>query len=143
MLKFFRSPGRYGQNIAFVRGTLTGTIANSSTTTFSTGGVHRKSVLERLSISTRTVPASASGTILAVVYKYDASAASAVALTGNVDLEALTADVTSKITLLSTLTDSQRIFDEGDTIRVVITTTNTVGTQAADLILTAEVSVIA
>lgn len=141
MLKFLRGPGRYGQSIAFVRGALTGNIANSTTTTYNTGGIHRKSEIERLAISARTVVASA-GAVTCIVYKYDATANSAVALSAAFDLKSLTADETSQIPLLTTLTDSQLLLREGDTFRVVVTAASTISTQPADLILSVEVAVL-
>lgn len=142
MFTFGRKPGRYGKALAFVRGVLTGNIGNSTTTTYNIGGVHRKAFLERLSFSARTVPASSGGAVTCIVYKYDASAASAVALTAAFDLEGLTASVTSQVPLLASLTDAQLILDEGDTLRVVVTTDNTMTTQPTDLILSAEVSIL-
>ncbi len=48
-------------------------------------------LINRALVSAGTVPASASGTILATLEKYDAAANAAVTLTANIDLEALTA----------------------------------------------------
>jgi hypothetical protein len=79
------------------------------------------------------VPAATSGTILGVLQKYDAAANTAVALTGNVDLEALVAHEGTAATILSSLTDAQRTMQVGDTLRFVVTTNNTVTTAAVDL----------
>jgi len=93
-------------------------------------------------VAAGTVPGSADGTILGVLQKYDASANTAVALTGNVDLEALTAHEGTAVTLLSSLTDAQRTLDTGDTLRFVVTTNNTVGTAQVDLMVHVEVFVL-
>jgi hypothetical protein len=87
------------------------------------------------------VPVSSGGTILGVIQKYDASANAAVTLTGNVDLEALTAKEGTAVALLSTLTDAQRTLDTGDTLQFVVTTTSTVGTAAVDLMVNIELFV--
>jgi len=92
-------------------------------------------------VSAGTVPASTSGTILGVLQKYDASADAAVALTDNIDLEALTAHEGTAVTLLPTLTDAQKTLDTGDTVRFVVTTTNTVTTAAVDLMVNVELLV--
>jgi hypothetical protein len=92
-------------------------------------------------VSAGTVPASTSGTILGVIQKYDASADAAVALTGNVDLEALVAHEGTAVSLLSTLTEAERTLDTGDTLRFVVTTNNTVTTAAVDLMVNVELFV--
>jgi hypothetical protein len=76
-----------------------------------------------------------------VLQKYDASANAAVALTGNVDLEALVADEGTAVALLTTLTDAQKTLDIGDTVRFVVTTNNTVTTAAVDLYVNVELLV--
>jgi hypothetical protein len=98
-------------------------------------------IINRAVVSAGTVPASTSGTILGVLQKYDASANAAVALTGNVDLEALVADEGTAVALLTTLTDAQKTLDIGDTVRFVVTTNNTVTTAAVDLYVNVELLV--
>ena len=86
--------------------------------------------------------ASSGGTILGVIQKYDASADAAVALSGNVDLEALTAHEGTAVTFLSTLTEAQKTMDAGDTIRFAVTASSTVGTAAVDLTVNVELLVL-
>lgn len=126
-------PGRLGAFPNLLTAQCTTVIANSGTTTYNFGGHPARCYLHRAVVSAGTVPVSASGTILGVLYKYDASANAAVALTGNIDLEALTASEGLAVAFLGTLTDAQRTLDTGDTVRFVVTTTNTVGTAAVDL----------
>jgi len=126
-------PGRLGAFPNLLAGVCTTTIANSGTTNYNFGGHPARCYLNRAMVSAGTVPVSASGTILGVLYKYDASANAAVALTGNIDVEALTANEGTAVAFLSTLTDAQRTLEPGDTVRFVVTTTNTVGTAAVDL----------
>ena len=116
-------------------------IGNSTTTTYSFGGHPATCIINRAMVSAGTVPASTSGTILGVLQKYDATANSAVALTDNVDLEALTAHEGTAVALLTTLTDAQKILRPGDTVRFVVTTNNTVTTAAVDLQVNVELLV--
>jgi len=116
-------------------------IGNSTTTTYSFGSHPAKCYINRAVVSAGTVPASTSGTILGVIQKYDASANSAVTLTADVDLEALTAKEGTAVALLSTLTDAERTLDTGDTLQFVVTTNNTVTTAAVDLMVNVELFV--
>jgi len=45
------------------------------------------------------------------------------------------------VTLLTTLTDAQKLLDTGDTVRFVVTTNNTVTTAAVDLVVNVELLV--
>jgi hypothetical protein len=93
-------------------------------------------------VAAGTVPASTGGTILGVIQKYDASADAAVALTDNVDLEALTAHEGTAVALLSSLTDAQKTLDTGDTLRFAVTTSSSVTTAAVDLTVNVELLVL-
>lgn len=142
MLKYFRpNAGRLGIAPSFFPALLSGTIANTTTTTFNAGGPHRRAFVERLSVACKTLVASASA-VTCIVYKYDASADTAVALTAAFDLKGLTADKSGQIALLTTLTDADKTFDEGDTVRVVVTAAGTISTQPADLRLVTEFAVL-
>ncbi len=141
-LNFFKpKPGRFGVSSALLVGRCQTTIADSGTTTFSFGSHPAKCEIARAVVSAGTVPVSSGGTILGVLQKYDASANAAVTLSGNVNLEALTAHEGTAIPLLTTLTDAQKFLDTGDTIRFVVTTTDTVGTAAVDLYVNTELLV--
>lgn len=139
---FSPKPGRFGVVPNLLAGRCAATIGNNTTTTYNFGGHPAKSYINRAVVSAGTVPVSASGTILGVLQKYDASADAAVALTGNVDLEALTAHEGTAVTLLSSLTDAQRTLESGDTLRFVVTTNNTVGTANVDLTVNIELLVL-
>lgn len=138
---FAPTPGRLGVLPNLLVGRCDAAIGNSTTTTYSFGSHPAKCYVNRAVVSAGTVPASTSGTILGVIQKYDASANTAVTLTGNVDLEALTAKEGTAVALLSTLTDAQRTLDTGDTLQFVVTTTNTVTTAAVDLMVNVELLV--
>ena len=130
---FKPKPGRVGFHPMLKHGDCQAAIGNSTATTYNFGGTPSRTFISKAVVSAGTVPASTSGTILGVVQKYDASADAAVALSGNVDLEALTAHEAADIPLLTSLTDAQRTMDTGDTLRFVVTTNNTVTTAAVDL----------
>lgn len=133
--------GRFGIMPNLLAGRCDAAIGNSTTTTYSFGGHPAKCLINRAVVSAGTVPASTSGTILAVLQKYDASANTAVTLTDNVDLEALTAKEGTAVTLLTTLTDAEKLLDTGDTLQFVVTTNNTVTTAAVDLMVNIELLV--
>ncbi len=138
---FAPTPGRLGVLPNLLVGRCDAAIGNNTTTTYSFGSHPAKCYINRAVVSAGTVPASTSGTILGVIQKYDASADAAVALTGNVDLEALVAHEGTAVSLLSTLTDAERTLDTGDTLRFVVTTNNTVTTAAVDLMVNVELFV--
>jgi hypothetical protein len=139
----FFSPlaGRFGIMPNLLAGRCDAAIGNNTTTTYSFGGHPATCIINRAMVSAGTVPAATSGTILGVLQKYDATANSAVALTDNVDLEALTAHEGTAVALLTTLTDAQKILRPGDTVRFVVTTNNTVTTAAVDLQVNVELLV--
>ena len=134
-------PGRFGVLPNLLVGRCVAAIGNSTTTTYNFGAHPASCLINRAVVSAGTVPASTSGTILGVLQKYDASADAAVVLSGDVDLEALTAHEGTAIPLLTTLTDAQKTLDTGDTVRFVVTTTNTVSTAAVDLTVNVELLV--
>lgn len=134
-------PGRFGVLPNLLVGRCDAAIGNSTTTTYNFGSHPAICTINRAVVSAGTVPASTSGTILGVLQKYDASANAAVALSDNVDLEALTAHEGTAIPLLTSLTDAQKTLDTGDTVRFVVTTNNTVTTAAVDLMVNVELLV--
>lgn len=138
---FLPLPGRFGVLPNLLVGRCDAAIGNNTTTTYSFGGHPAVCVVNRAVVSAGTVPAATSGTILGVLEKYDASANAAVVLSGNVNLEALTAHEGTAIPLLTTLTDAEKALDLGDTVRFVVTTNNTVTTAAVDLVVNVELLV--
>jgi hypothetical protein len=138
---FTPKPGRYGVLPNLLSGRCDAVIGNSTATTYTFGGHPARCVINRAVVSAGVVPVSTSGTILGVLQKYDASADAAVALTGNIDLEALVAFKGTAVNLIPTLTDAQRTLDTGDVLRFVVTTNNTVTTPATDLTVNVELLV--
>lgn len=141
MFNFFTpKPGRFGVIPNVLPGHC-GTIGNNTTTYFSFGGHPAQCYINRAVVSAATVPAATSGTILATLEKYDASANAAVALSAEFDLETLTANEGTAVPLLSTLSIAQRTLDTGDTVRLKVVTNNTVTTAAVDLYCNTELLV--
>ena len=139
---FAPKPGRLGVLPTLLVGNCDATIAGTGTTSYNFGGHPARCYINRAVVSALIVPVSASGTVLGVLQKYDASANAAVALTGNIDLETLTANEGTAVSLLSTLTDAERTLDGGDTLRLVVTTTAAVGTAEEDLTVNFELLVL-
>jgi hypothetical protein len=118
------------------------TITANTTTRYAWGAqpANSRAFINALSAAAYTVPADSDGTVLATVYKYDASADSAVTLTSALDLEALTAKEGSAFTITSTLTDEQRTLDAGDFLYVeIVNNSAAINTAAVGLRFTAEV----
>lgn len=138
---FAPTAGRFGIMPNLLAGRCDAAIGDNTTTTYSFGSHPAKCIVNRATVSAGTVPASTSGTITAVLQKYDASANAAVTLTSAVDLEALTAKEGTALTFLTTLTDAEKLLDTGDTVQFVVTTNNTVTTAAVDLMVNVELLV--
>lgn len=138
---FAPTAGRFGIMPNLLAGRCDAAIGDNTTTTYSFGSHPAKCIINRATVSAGTVPASTSGTITAVLQKYDASANAAVTLTSAVDLEALTAKEGTALTFLTTLTDAEKLLDTGDTVQFVVTTDNTVTTAAVDLMVNVELLV--
>lgn len=140
-----RSPGRFGTQVTLLaRHAGSSPLTANTTVNIRMGGAHRRAWLEQVAVSASTLAADADGTVLATVYKYDASANAAVALSSALSLEsdAQVANETAKFTLLSTLTPAQRTLDEGDTLYVAVTNNSAaIDTQPADLCFVAELLV--
>jgi len=139
---FAPKPGRLGVLPNVLVGRCDAAIGNSGDTTYSFGSHPARCYINRAVVSAGTVPASAGGAITAVLKKYDASANAAVTLTGSIDLEALTANEGTAVSLLATLTDAERTLDEGDTLQFVVTAASTVDTAAVDLYVNTELFVL-
>jgi hypothetical protein len=138
---FSPKPGRLGVLPNVLVGRCARVIADSATTTYNFGGHPAKCYINRAIVSAGTVPASTGGTILATLQKYDAVANSAVTLTANIDLEALTANEGTAVSLLSTLTEAQQTLLPGDTVRLAVVTTSSVTTAEVDLVVNVELLV--
>ena len=138
---FAPTAGRFGVMPNLLVGRCAAAIGNNTTTTYNFGGHPATCLINRAMVSAGTVPASTSGTILAVLEKYDSTANAAVTLSANIDLEALTAHEGTAVSLLTTLTDAQKTLRPGDTVRLTVTTNNTVTTAAVDLVANVELLV--
>jgi hypothetical protein len=143
MLNFRKEqPGRFGTHPVYVDGAVAAITVNATTTqTLTTPNV--KALISALSVQTFVVPADDDGTILAKVFKWDKSAGAAVALTGNVDLETLTAKSNTSVPLLATLTPADLTIDPGDTLYVTVTNNSAaIGTQPTGLRFQAEIFIL-
>jgi len=109
-----RNPRRSG-TIPILAEVVQGTITANTTTTHTGPCFPTRSFLSKLMVSCSTVAADSDGTVLLTVYKYDASANAEVAMSGSVDLETLTANEGTAVTI--TASEADRIFDEGDQFR--------------------------
>lgn len=110
-----RNPNRAG-TIPLLAEILAGTITANTTTTHRGPAIPSLSYLAKAIVSCSTVGADSDGTLLLTLKKYDASANAAVTLSAAFDLESLTANEGTLMTILSTLTDDQRRIDVGDTL---------------------------
>lgn len=138
MLNFFQPrPGRFGTQNVIVQQTLaTGTLA-AGTLTFHLGGLPGKAIVSRVIASALTYPTAATSCVLTLV-KRDSSAAGNVTLTTNLDVNGKTAETVQTGTLVSTLTDAQKLLDTGDTLKVSLVTTGAVSVQPVGLTVTVE-----
>lgn len=138
MLNFFQPrPGRFGIQPVVLRAKLdTGTLA-AGTATFHIGGLPAKAVVSRVIVSALTYPTAATSCVATLV-KRDVSASANVTLTSNIDVNTKTAETVQTGTLVSTLTDAQKLLDSGDTLKVSLVTTGSVTVQPVDLTVTVE-----
>lgn len=115
-------------------------ITANTTTTFRLPSPPVRSRFKSIAVSTVTVPADADGTMLAVAQKYNGGA---VALTGNIDLEALT--TRQLLVTANTASDANRIFNGTTDVLEVVVTNNSaaIDTQPAGLVFTAIFDVLA
>jgi hypothetical protein len=110
----------------------------NSTTTFRLPTPPFKCRFLSMAVSVVTVPADADGSILARAVKYSASADAQVAVSADVDLEALTTREIGVAAALSTATEAQRIFNgTSDSLEVnVVNNSAAIDTQPAGLVFT-------
>lgn len=140
------SAGRYGVDPVFIRmGPIGGTnniggatpLTANATTTFKLGGFHRKVAFLRFSVSLGTLPVDADGTVLARMRKNRAGTITTVS--SDISLEGMTANVSEKAGVLSTVTDAGRVFLEGDTVEVdIVNNSAAIDTQPATMYLVGE-----
>lgn len=104
---------------------------------------YRKSYIERFSAAAATLPIGGAA-ITATLQKKAASDGTVTALTAATDLTVanLTALKTALIALLSTLTDVNRVLQEGDYLYVDVIAAGTVTTQPVGLQFIVELSVL-
>lgn len=105
-----------------------GTVTANVTNTFGLGGISdvsdtantpgHSAYIDEITVGCMTVPIDSDGTYLLNVKKYDAAAASAVSIVTGFDMETLVSGKTKRATLVTTLTDSQRVMHFGDFIHI-------------------------
>jgi hypothetical protein len=133
-------PGRFGTETAFVQGS-TINVTASSTTNVAISSPRRKSYIERLTMTAGSAIVTGSGAITCIVSKK--SAAGDVALCSAFTCTGLTAHRSVSIPILSTVTDAQRVLQEGETLNVIYTAAGTVTQQpVGGYIVAAELSVL-
>lgn len=135
--------GRFGITPAFVHGKQADAgITASATVVVPVGTPHRKLFVEKAGVLMVTLPAG-SAAITATLQKKPVGTA-AVALTAATSLVVATqtAYVVGNAVILSTLTDGQRIINEGDSLYWDLTAAGTVTTQPVGFIGTVEVSIL-
>lgn len=138
-------PGRYNVSPAFVPSGILGAITASATTTYRMPTPSRRCFIERISYQTGTVPVSAGGTIIATAKKRDNQAAQDVTLSSGLSLESDGITAVNKptaFTMLSTLTDAQRILQEGDSWFVDVVSDAAIGTNHANAYFVVELLVL-
>lgn len=145
-------PGRYGVESVFIRSAPIGgtnqiggasPLTANTTTTFRLGGFHRKVAFLRFSVSCGTVGADSDGTLLARMRKIKTDGTTVVTLSSDINLEALTADVSEKAGRLSTATEAHCTILEGETITVdIVNNSAAINTQPALMHLVGEFGLI-
>jgi hypothetical protein len=138
MLNFFSPrPGRFGiQPVMIVRRVNTGTLA-AGTQTHNLGALPRKAIISGVTVSANTYPTAATSCAI-TVQKRDASAGGDVNLTSAIDVNAKTAQTAQPASLLTTLTDAQKLLDTGDQVKISLVTVGAVSVQPVDLVVVVE-----
>lgn len=138
MLNFFQPrPGRFGTlPVLLTRRINTGTLA-AGTATFHLGALPSKAIVSRVVISALTYPTAATS-CAATLVKRDVSATANVTLTSAIDVNGKTAETVQTGSLLTTLTDQQRLVDSGDSLKLSLVTAGAVSVQPVDLTVTVE-----
>lgn len=110
----------------------------NTTTTFSLPTPPFKARFVGMSISTVTVPADADGTILARAVKYNAASDAQVAVSADIDCEALVTREVTTVGPLSTATEAQRTFNgTADSLEVnIVNNSGAINTQPAGMVIT-------
>lgn len=135
--------GRFGTHPAFAHGRqLDAGITASATVKVPIATPYRRSFIERFGVSAVTLPIGGAA-ITAILQKKPVGAA-AVALTAGIDLT-VTTQTALQVglgALLSTLTDAQRVLNEGDYLYVDVIAAGTVTTQPVGLQFSVELLVL-
>jgi hypothetical protein len=140
MYNFFKpKPGRFGvapSNLT-VRPVL-GTLA-AGTVVHNLGTIPARAYINRITISAGTFPNADS--VEATLRKKPVGA-TAVALTGAIDIDNKTAGTGVAGAFLTAATEAQRTLNPGETLELSVVTVGTVTAQAADLLVTVELLVL-
>lgn len=117
-----------------------GTITANQANVYGIPTPRRRCVPLRVTYHCTTLVADADGTVLLQIAKRDVSAAANVNLAaGTQNLESATAETATDVPLVATLTDAQRTFAEGDTMKATITNNSAaIDTQHVNAFLTVE-----
>ena len=141
---FFRpKAGRFGIVPAFFASPAAGTLTANATTTVHIPTPVRKARFLRASLGCTTVCVDADGTMLATLYKYDASADAGVALTEAFNIESVVTKESAALTNLTTLTDAIRTVDTGDRFYIsYVSNSAAVDTQPTELFCSVECAIL-
>ena len=133
-------PGRLGVHPIYLQGDRSQAatpLTVNGTTTVHLGGPAYKAALSKVGLSCGTKPADADGTILATLKKRNG--ATITTLSSALDVEAITDNVQSFFSLLSTLTDAELTLEAGDLLYVeIVNNSIAIDTQPVGLRITAE-----
>lgn len=135
--------GRFGTHPVAMQGSIATFTANDTTDVVVGCYPAKACIAPKFSVAVTVAPADADGAITGILYKYDASANAAVALSAATDLETLTAFEGRRVDVLATLTDAQRTLDEGDFLYFRVTNDSAaINTQPGVFVVNVEVFVL-
>lgn len=136
MLTFYRARTKdFGANIQFVRASLTATasatvtVGLASVSDFNDTAVApgHTAYIDEAYLASTTVPAGGS-TIQLSIKKYSAADAAAVTIVNAFDAKSITASKSSRLTIVTTLTEAQRTMHFGDFLYAELVAAGTVTT---------------
>ena len=138
--RFKPKASRFGVEPSIVAGKqLDAGITASATVNIPIPTPYRKCFIERVAVSYETAPIGG-GAITGILQKR--SGGSNTAMNSAFTLTGLTVQTENNITILGTLTDAQRILQEGDYLFFAVTAASTVTTQPVGMTITVELLVL-
>lgn len=140
MYNFFQpKAGRFGvMPVALTVKPTFGTLA-AGTVSHQVGSYPKRCYISGISISAKAFPDAATS-IVATLQKKPSG--SAVALTSGIDIDAATADTAVVGDFLSTVAESARVLNPGESLLLSVVTTGVVSVQPTDLVVTIELLVL-